>query len=179
MSSHGTKAFADVHALRASFDQHFAAPQQIATTGLEKFVIISIGANRFAIRVSEIARIEVNRKVVPLPRSAPALLGLAGIRGKLVPVYSLAVLLGEAPGRTTRWLALSSSEEPLGLAFDNLEQFVEVAGSAVCAVTESVKAGRYVPFVLRMGTASFGVVSLPSILTSINASAGRAPGKER
>ena len=65
------------------------------------------GGAPFAFRLAEIAGVAVDRKLTSLPSPVPELLGLAGLRGRLVPVYSLTALLGGTPeGTAGRWLVL-------------------------------------------------------------------------
>ncbi|MCW8133316.1 MAG: hypothetical protein KIS92_23430 [Planctomycetota bacterium] len=52
-----------------------------------------------------------------MPSRAKALLGLTGLRGDLVPVYSLAQLLGYARAEEPAWLLLCGAGHRFGLAF--------------------------------------------------------------
>ncbi len=81
--------------LRRAFDETFAAPPQTHDAALEQMLAITIQGERYAIRVSGISGLAVPKgKVLPVPSSVPELLGLTGIRGTVVPVFSLAWLLG-------------------------------------------------------------------------------------
>src|ERR1700748_3867166 len=96
-----------VSALRAAFDGAFAEPPPRGEEALEKFLAVRAGGGLFAFRLAEIAGVAVDRKLTPLPSPVPELLGLTGLRGRLVPVYSLTALLGGAPESAAgRWLVL-------------------------------------------------------------------------
>jgi chemotaxis signal transduction protein len=124
-----------VAALRDAFDRTFASPPVSPAEVLDSLIEIRISGDPYGLRVADIQEIAKDRKIVPLPSAVPHLIGLAGIRGGLVPIYSLAALLGYARGADApRWLALCGREEPVGLAFDELDGYVRVtAGSAETA----------------------------------------------
>ena len=93
--------------LRESFDRGFALPPADASRAGDAFLIVRAGdgaVRDLAGRASWAWR--VDRKIVPLPLQVPGLLGLAGLRGQLTPVFSLASLLGggtRGGGRRRGW----------------------------------------------------------------------------
>ncbi len=110
--------------LKREFDGAFAAlPSSIAAT--EDFLAIRVAGDRYAVALAEVAGLHADRKVVPLPSRAPDLLGVAGLRGVLAPVYDLRLLLGYAGGSTPRWLLLTRADS-VGLAFDQFEAHLRV-----------------------------------------------------
>ncbi len=117
MSLEDTSPDARLAELRREFDQSFAAAA-VARPGAElALLMLGIGDERFAVPLREVAGLAACPPIVGVPSRTPDLLGIAGIRGGLVPIFSLAMLLGqsrdpEPPG----WLLLCG-DEPLGLAF--------------------------------------------------------------
>src|SRR5436309_1156564 len=89
-------ASARVSELRRAFDGTFA--KAIRTAGgeaqEEDLLAVRIFTHAYAIRVAEIAGIITSRKIVPVPSRRFELLGVAGLRGGLIPVYHLGALLG-------------------------------------------------------------------------------------
>src|SRR5258708_16163647 len=78
-------------------------------------------------RVSEISGLATDRKIVAFPSPIPELLGVAGIRGALVPVYSLAMLLGyNAETERTRWLALCGTEDSVDLVLSDFDGYIRI-----------------------------------------------------
>jgi purine-binding chemotaxis protein CheW len=162
--------------MRRAFDDAFAAPRRALTADVEKLVILEVGALRVACRIGQITRIEADRKIVPLSCGALGLIGLAGIRGKLVPVYSLALLLGAGGGAATRWLAVAGGADPIALAFDRLDRFVRARRADVCALDVSV-APSHVNALLRLDSTSYQVLDIASVLASIRAQTSGDAGK--
>src|SRR3989442_4943070 len=103
--------------LRRSFDQAFAVPPPQPPAEIDSFLAIQAGGDLFALRVGELTGLVAHRKIVALPIGSPEFLGLAGIQGRLAPVYSLAALLGYAGEYSDegRWFAVCGQDDPIGL----------------------------------------------------------------
>lgn len=124
--------------LRHTFDQARAAP--FSSEKEEQSVsllAIRISRDPFAIKVNEIGGLVAGRKIVPVPSPVPELLGLAGIRGALIPVYSLEALLGYgAQTEQTRWLALCGEEDSFALAFGEFEGYLRIPPHQLFPINE-------------------------------------------
>ena len=83
-----------VAALRAGFDRGFAEPARPDLIVREGLLAIRVGQQAWAIRLSEIAGLFVDKRITPVPGGHAALLGIAGFRGAILPVYDLAIVLG-------------------------------------------------------------------------------------
>lgn len=105
-------------ALRRAFDRAFAeAPRDDAQAG-EELVALQLGGEGYLLPLAELSGLVVGRRIVALPTTAPAFLGVVGIRGTVVPVYDLGALLGHPRAESSpRWLAISK-EPRVGFAFD-------------------------------------------------------------
>lgn len=132
VSKKSMRAPLDATELRLEFDRIFAEPNRIQIPDIEDFLAIRVGVRPFALRVNELARIEVDVKLVALPGRNSWLLGLANCQGKLIPVHSLELALGfDRTSGEKSWLAIYGRDEPLGLAFDALEGYLRIARSDV------------------------------------------------
>lgn len=80
--------------LRRAFDDSFALPALPQDVDQEDMLGIRVGSLHFAVRVNDLAGVHACRKIVALPESVDGLLGVVGLRGRLVAVYDLAELLG-------------------------------------------------------------------------------------
>ena len=81
--------------IRNAFDHSYAIPpaSQVGEQ-IENLLAVRVAGDPYALRVGEISSLTNSRKTVALPSPVSELLGVAGIRGGFVPVYSLAALLG-------------------------------------------------------------------------------------
>jgi purine-binding chemotaxis protein CheW len=110
--------------LRTAFDRGFALPPAAAPEVPENLLTIRVAGERFALRAADLIGLQGRRRIVPLTGAAPELLGIAGVRGRLLPVYSLARLLGIAAADIDegRWLALcGNADTALALAFSHFD----------------------------------------------------------
>lgn len=119
--------------LRQSFDGSFARPLAAAAAAPQKLLSIRTGGHKIMLRLDEVAGIHACPRLVPLPAPRPALLGVAGVRGRVLVVYSLAALLGEdaALAEAPRWLLVPRVCEKLALGVHAIEAFMQVTADAL------------------------------------------------
>jgi purine-binding chemotaxis protein CheW len=153
--------------LRSAFDQAFAATPERETEAVENLVAIRLSIDPFAVRLSEISGLFADKTVVSLPTSAPALLGIAGFRGFIVPVYSLPGLLGYANEGALRWLVLAGGERRVGLAFDRFEGHLQVPKSAIAADETGERRRRFVKEIIRAPDGARPLVHVASLIEAI------------
>ncbi len=169
--------------LRQAFDRTFALPPSQASPEVEDLLTIRVAGDPYAIRLLDIAGIVTGRRVVSVPAVTPDLLGLAGIRGGIVPVFGLSSILGYGPDPgSPRWMILCGSEEPIALAFSDFEGYLRLPMSALHA-DESFRATReHVKYVNQVATTPDGVravISIPLIMATIrNRISQHRPTKE-
>lgn len=108
-------------ALRDEFDRAFALPPAAPDAGAQQLLAIRAGGQPYALRLSAIRGLYVDRRVQALPSRLPELLGLTGVRGQAVPVFDLAALLGLPPQRAPRWLALAAGHHSAAFAFEQFD----------------------------------------------------------
>ena len=157
--------------LRQAFDRTFALPSSLAAPEVEDLLTIRLAGDAYAIRLFDIARIVTGRRVVSVAAVTPDLLGLAGIRGGIVPVFSLSSILGYGPDPgSPRWMILCGSEEPIALAFSDFEGYLRLPTSALHA-GENFRATRervkYVNQVAATPDGVRAVINLPLIMATI------------
>ncbi len=154
-------------ALQAAFDGTFAAPPRLVDGEREELLAIRLSGDPFALRLRELTGVEPRRRVVPLPGAPTGLLGLAGLRGRLVPVYRLSILLGY-PERDEagRFIALAAGGDgaPVGFALDGIDGYL-IARRA--ELHPAVELRRHAPEVLSSAGVARPVISVPSVLASL------------
>lgn len=163
--------------LRQAFDAGFAAPRPVDPTPTEDFLAIRVGAEACALRLAEVAGLHADKKITRLPGAAAALLGIAGFRGTILPVYSLAGLLGRPPEQAPRWLAVASGAS-IALGFEGFEGHLRIARAAVLPGQEAE--GRfYGRSYVRAGDVLCPVIDLTAVIAAIDLGRSEAaPRKE-
>lgn len=159
--------------LRQAFDRSFALPPPQAAQELEDLLAISVAGDSYAIRLAEIAGIVAGRTVIAVPATTSHLLGLAGIRGEIVPVFGLASILGyrlalDAP----RWVILCAGAETIALAFGDLEGYLRIPKSSLYENEKLGSTRRHVSRVASTATGVRAVISVPLVLADIQNQVG-------
>ena len=158
--------------LRGGFDAAFAAPPPRHAEDSEALILIQAAGEALALNTRHIAGLARWRLILPVPSRIPELLGIAGIRGTLTPVYDLAALLGFPSQRPEpRWLALTGQEMAAALAFNEFEGQVDVPRTCLY-VDRASPAGRHMGTMARIGSSVRAVIDVPAILDAIRRQAG-------
>jgi chemotaxis signal transduction protein len=160
---------------RHAFDKAFAVPRASSDgAAREDFLTIRIAGDGYAIRLGEIAGLVKGRRIVACPSDVPEFLGIAGVRGTLVSVYSLPALLGYSVGweHSTGLLLCAATpteaiEGSVGFAFPEFSGFVRALSSQIHAAPDrkapSSQSMRSAEF-LRVGSEVRTVVAIPRLL---------------
>jgi chemotaxis signal transduction protein len=165
-------------ALRHAFDRSFAEPLRFGTEVVEDLLAIRIGTQAYALRLAEVAGLFADRKVTPVPGGDAALIGIAGFRGAIVPVYGLHALLGLASGqRPCRWLMIAAAA-PVALAFETFDAQLSVPPDAILPAQSGGEAQSCVREFVRTPKFSGPVIHLPSVIDAIRSRRGQAVPRE-
>ena len=170
--------------LRQAFDCTFALPPSLASPEVEDLVTIRVAGDPYAIRLLDIAEIVTERRVVSVPSVTPDLLGLAGIRGGIVPVFGLSSILGYGPEPgSPRWMILCGSEDPIALAFSEYEGYLRLPTSALHSDENFHTTGKHLKYVNQVASTPDGaraVISIALIMATIrNRISQHQPTKEK
>jgi purine-binding chemotaxis protein CheW len=154
--------------LRDTFDHAFAEAPSTGAAQNETLLLMRVGGRPFVLRLAELAGFQRRRKMARLPGKRPHLLGLSGIRGKVVAVFDLASLVGCGhASEGWRWLALASPKELVGFACDEFEGYLQVPRNELYLMGE-----QKLRAVVSVGGEARGVVDLGSILTQMGNAVG-------
>ena len=152
--------------LRRAFDRAFADAPTSQVTELQDLLDIRLGTTPYALRVAEISGIVADMKVTPVPTRVAELLGIAGFRGSLLPVYDLRALVGHRASTPPRWVAIAAGNS-LGVAFDRFEGHMRVAEDAMVPHVGHENAVRHVRDVVRIDGLVRPIISITSLLESV------------
>jgi purine-binding chemotaxis protein CheW len=114
--------------LAAQFDRSFALAHPETAPQLD-VIAIELAGERYALRITDIASLAVDRAITRVPTTRAGLLGIAGFRGVLVPVFDLAAILGHPPAPAARWLVIAASA-PIAFAFERFGGHLRVPRAA-------------------------------------------------
>jgi chemotaxis signal transduction protein len=152
--------------MRTAFDRSFAEAPHTEQVTLQDFLTIRVGSDPYAIRLADITGLFADRRITRLPSADPAFLGIAGLRGAVVPVYELGTFLGYAPAEAWHWLLLIGGAT-LALAFETFEGHLRVPPAALAAHIGQARSNLFVQEVLHAGSAVRPVVQVTAIFNAI------------
>jgi chemotaxis signal transduction protein len=154
--------------LRSDFDRGFAVARRADITAKHDLIAIRLGTEPFAIRLVETSGLFADRKITHVPGGTSALLGIAGFRGTLVPVYSLPALLSQSGSQVLRWLVVAAAA-PVAFAFDAFEGHLRAPANTI--LQQQSKAHGYTPEFIRTGNLVRPVLHLRSIIEALGSAA--------
>jgi purine-binding chemotaxis protein CheW len=154
--------------LRQNFDRAFAKPPAVETASIEDLLAIRFGANAFALRLSQIAGLFTGKKITSVPGGGATLLGIAGFRGSIVPVYDLEKLLGHSGSKVPRWLVIAAAA-PVALAFEAFEGQLRVPRDSITPPDSQVTADSLTQGLVQSERGLRPIIHLPSVLGAIKA----------
>lgn len=155
--------------LREAFDRTFAVPAASQTTKQDESLLsIRVGEHPYALMVKELSAVTSNRKVVAIPSPLSEMSGIAGVRGGIIPVYSLALLFGHGRQDDECWLVLCQPDDPIGFAFTELEGYIRVPLVQLQAAKQEDTKHKHVKQVIRTGDRLRPVISIVSLVELIS-----------
>ena len=153
--------------LRRAFDRGFALPARPPRQDTVSLLAIRLAGAPAALRVLDTLGLMAAPRIVPVPSRRPELLGIAGVRGAVVPIYGLARLLGHGEDGDARWIVLAGERDRVGLAFSVFERHLVVPAHDVREPAQGAPA--HVSEVLCAGSDVRPVLSVTSLLRAITA----------
>ncbi len=153
--------------LRCEFDQSFAEPAQPPRTDREDYIHIVVAGVDYALRLSQIAGLQANRRIVDLPKRASAFLGVSSFRGEIVPVYSLAQLLGYAPHDPGRWMAVVRHDGVFAIEFEELVGHLRLGRGDVVPANREDGPNECVRYAAHVGTTTLPLISIGALFERI------------
>lgn len=167
----------DVAEMRRAFDDSFAHPPAVSAVEQEDFLGIRVAGTSYALRLLETTSLGARLRILPLPSSYPEFLGLAGLQGELLPIYSLAGLLGHGPEpEEARWVAFCGRTERLGLAFGGLDGYLRVPRSEVCTLGATERAAEFVQEAVQVGASVRPIVRVSALFTALRQRLAKSAG---
>ena len=164
-----------VEELRAAFDAVFAEPPPAPAGQTDDFLTVEVGTDSYALRLTEMDGVHRAPQLTPLPGAPALLLGIAAVRGRVVPVFDLASLLGYGRGEAQPpAIVLCRSERSVGLALGAIGRHFRVPPTEVQSRGSRDSGRAHVHAFVRTGDAVRPVVDIGSVLEAIRSRAAKS-----
>jgi purine-binding chemotaxis protein CheW len=151
--------------LRLAFDRSFSDTTRVDIAVVETLLAVRVGSHPYVLRLTEVSGLFVDKKITWLPSPVSELLGIAAVRGKILPIYDLAMLLGCPRASAPRWL-LVTADTLVGLAFEDFDGYLSVRRESIVADARVEGIERHVREILRTDIAR-PIIHLSSVLETI------------
>lgn len=168
-----------VSQMRESFDLSFTTLPSENVEDKSNCILIRCQTQLFLLRAMDLSSLEKGKRVLQVPSSSVALLGLCGKRGQIVPVYSLAVLLGYSPETLDQgnWLAFIGKGETIALSFTGFEGYVAIPKKQIASLHEKLSGP--IQGSLQFDSTLVQLIDTPSLLAEITKNGGSTPDQGR
>jgi CheW-like domain len=117
--THSTLTPLAIDQIRRDFDASFRTAVQSVPHAPKDYLVIGMCNVRYAVALNDVASLQADVRVTPLPSRDPRFLGLCGVRSEVLAVYDLGACLGHETSRSWRWVARVSGTS-LAFAFAEL-----------------------------------------------------------
>lgn len=154
--------FISAEQLREAFDQSFTKAVVTDTARWLDFLQIRLDGRAHVLALDEVACLLPLTWVTPIPSPLPALIGVIGHKGDIVPVYDLRIVLGRSATVAPRWMVISRQPN-LALAFDAFDKHVRYQDEAVARPAGGVSASDHIQMHLQADGQTWPIVSLASV----------------
>jgi purine-binding chemotaxis protein CheW len=160
--------------LRTGFDRSFAEPPLGYDVDFCELLAIRAGRRPYVLRLSQTSGLHSGRPVTPLPSPVPALLGVAGFSGAVVPVYDLGAVLGHPVDGMPRWMVVAAGTPTLALAFHHLDGHLRVATGSIVGATDAHGPDDCLRGMVPLPEGTRPVIDLPSVRVAVGSFAARS-----
>lgn len=96
-------------------------------------VLFSLGKEEYGISITQVKEIIHYKSATKIPNTSEYLLGIISLRGKLIPVFELALRLGVAAKKENdrRVLVIETAGREIGLVVDEVAEVIRLQASDI------------------------------------------------
>ena len=161
-------SFADAAAIGRAFDRSFDEAPRTVAEDTEDLLGASVDGGSYFLRLRDLTGLAARPRVVPLPSPVTEFIGVMGLRGSVVPVYSLGALLGHPSlSEDPAWVFLIGERSAtVGLGAREFTGYLRLARGAIAAEPVSERGG-LVRETARDGQHLRGVIDVGAVVASL------------
>lgn len=148
--------------------------EQIKASGLLRVCLIMIGEKLFAIDLRQVREVFELESVTPVPGMPASLVGVANLRGTIVPLADLRQSLGATLSTTPRYaIVVRHESHQIGLLIDEVPEIRAIHPEDVLDSSGSSASGgrSFLSRLVRVEDRVSGMLEIPSLLASVEESA--------
>jgi hypothetical protein len=120
--------------MRREFDAAFGSPPAPEPPPRERLLRVAAGGRGWFVRTRELAAVLACGEVVAVPGAGRGLLGLASVRGQVLPLFALTSLIDPAaPAERARLILVAAGGPGIGIGVSSVDGLAELPEEAVRA----------------------------------------------
>lgn len=149
-------------------------PERAKASGVLRVCLIMLGGELFAIDLGQVREVFELESVTPVPGMPASLVGVANLRGTIIPLADMRQSLGAALSTTPRYAIVVRHEaHQIGLLIDDVPEIRAISPEDVLDSSgSSVRGGRpFLSGLVRVENRVSGVLEIPSLLASVETAA--------
>ena len=152
-----------------------AEPAMGATS--TQLVVLRLGREEYALPIDHVQEIIFWSPPRPVSSDLPWVSGVIALRGKILPVFDLALRLGvpRTPGRDARIVVVETGAEQIGVTVDDATEVLTVAGSDLEAMPQGT-GHDLLRAITKVGDRLIAVLDLSTLSAAASADARTAGG---
>ncbi len=135
--------------------------------GAERLLVFRIGTERFAVRLGAVDEVIDAPPMQPLPDAGDTVLGLATLRGELVPIFDPRSLLNVDADVNGAVLLFARNGRRMGLAIDDVYDAITVEEGDMRSAPGTDAADGILVGVIRRGTDLVAVLDADALLDAV------------
>jgi purine-binding chemotaxis protein CheW len=134
----------------------------------ERFLTFKSEGHLYALPAASVSEVARMPQLARVPQAPPSLMGLANLRGSVLPVASVRALLGHAHGTTTHAsrLIVLDGTSPVALAVDEVASLVRIASGKVKMAEADIasEVGEHLRGFFESGAQITKILDIPELL---------------
>jgi len=114
-------------------------------TNRDSFVLFELAGTTYALRGTEVLKLEMIEHITPVPNASPELEGVVFSQGDVIPAISLRTRFGFPKTEydiRSRLLVVQAGDRKIGLIVDSAREFKNIPGELISAPPESLAGTR-------------------------------------
>lgn len=146
------------------------ALEQTKPSGVLKVCLVVMGGELFAVDLRQVREVFQLESITPVPSMPASLVGVANLRGTIIPLADLRRSLGASVSTTPRYaIVVNHHAHQIGLLIDDVPEIRTIVPEDVLDASGANAKGGYsfVSGLIRVENRVSGMLELPSLLASV------------
>lgn len=150
------------------------APEQNQATGFARVCLVVVGGERFAVELEQVREVFELESITSVPGMPAALVGVANLRGTIVPVTDVRETLGASLATTPRYVMVVQHEAlQVGLLIDTVPEIRTISAEDRLGLsdTDTTRGHRFLSGLIKVENRVSGMLEIAVLVASVEGAA--------